>query len=419
MTVMAAPHQHTSHQHTTPPGSPQASPVDRAMFHVKHRAWTTRVARMARTALTTLAASALFLAGCTGDVAPAKGWASPVVTANSTLLIQSGPGRVTAVKADGSRIADFELKGVTTRDFLGRERPGAATPFYATPLTDGTTAYLASYGGRVARLSLENGSFTEKWVVDLRESIVATPVLRGDRLYVSAESGQMLVLNAANGQTVTATRPTVGRVWGAPALQQSRIYIGTLDSSEMIAVNADTGATEWRQGVVGATAADLVVDSDLLLVASFDRTLHALELADGRERWRFAGDGWFVGRPLATPRAIYAATMQGSVYALDRTGRELWRFTRDNDKFEVRAAPILAGETLIVAGRDGTFVGLHAATGVQQWTRTAEKTAIEANGVLLESVVFFTTTDYRLLRLDPASGDLKTFNVQPPTGDGK
>ena len=378
------------------------------MFHVKHR-----------TALTvsTLIVAALLASGCTGTTSPATGWMPPVAGPNGILLVQSAPGRITTAKSDGSRIAEYEIRGAATTNFLGRTSQGAATPIYATPLVDGTAAYVVSYAGRVVRLNLDNGALSEKWIADLHENVVATPVLRGDRLYVSAENGQLSTINTTTGKILGATHPTAGRVWGAPALQDGRIFIGTLDSSEVIAVNADSGATEWRRGGVGAAAADLVVDGNTLVVPSFDRTIHALDSAGGTEKWRFTGDGWFVGKPLVTQQGIYAGTLRGSVYALDRSGKLRWVFARAG--LEFRAAPILVGDTLVMADRSGVFIGLNANTGAEKWTQTAEHATIDANGVLLDSGLFFTTTTYSLIRLDPVTGESKTFNVQPPKGDGK
>ena len=383
------------------------------MFHVKHPHFTHRTALSGA-----ILAAALFATGCTGDLSPAKGWAPPVPGPNGVLLVQSGPGRVTTAKADGSRVAEYQIQGPTTSSFFGlREQQASPTPMYATPLVAGNAAYVVSYDGRVVRLNLDNNGLSEQWVVDLHEQVVATPVLRGDRLYVSTENGHLEVLNAANGTRITSTRPTEGRVWGAPALQDSRIFIGTLDSSELIAINADSGNVEWKQGDVGAAAADLVVDGDILVVPSFDRSIHALDTAGGAEKWRFTGDGWFVGKPVVTKQAIYAATMRGAVYSLDRNGKMLWKFERAG--LEFRAAPLLAGDTLIIAARNGTIVALDAASGAEKWTRAAENARIDANGAIVDGSAFFTTTDHHLLRVDAAKGDIQSFNVQPPKGDGK
>ena len=65
--------------------------------------------------------------------------------------------------------------------------------------------------------------------------------------------------------------------------------------------------------------------------------------------------------------------------------------------------------------RNGTFVGLDAATGAEKWSRTFEGVEIDANGLMLDNAIFFTTHTYRLLRLDPATGEIQPVNVQPPS----
>lgn len=385
--------------------------VDRTwMFHVKHRS---------RMTLTALAASAALLIGCASGTALPHGWAPPVAAPNGLLLVQSSAGKLALVKGDGSHIAEYELKGPASRDFIGRSKQDAPSPLYATPIVEGDAVYVASYRGRIARLKLDGTSLNPSWDVEVHENVVATPVLRGNRLYIPSENGHLIVVDAGNGNVVSSTRPTSGRVWGAPGFRDSRLFIGTLDSSELLALNADNGNVEWRHNGSGATAADLVIDGDQLVVGSFDRTLHALDAASGAERWRFEGNGWFVGRPLVVNDTIYVGTMRGAVYALDRSGKMKWVFERAG--LEFRSTPVLAGSTLVVADRDGDIVGLDPATGAEKWSKmadvcTGKPECIDAHGVQLESGVFFLTADHRLLQVDPASGDIRTTNI---SGDGK
>jgi outer membrane protein assembly factor BamB len=197
-------------------------------------------------------------------------------------------------------------------------------------------------------------------------------------------------------------------------MRGSVIYVGSLDNSDLVALNVDTGTTEWRKELAGATAAGVTVDGDTIIVASFDRALHSLDAAaGGTERWRFEGDGWFVGTPLVTKDAIYAATMRGTVYAVDKSGKQIW--SRAHPDREFRSSPILAGDTLVIAARDGTILGLNVADGAEKWS-TEPQGAIDADGLLLESSLFYITTSRALLRVDPADGAIRSFNTQPPDG---
>ena len=387
----------------------------------------------------TLAAAFLFVAasGCATAATPI-GWAGPVATDKGLVVVQDKPGHLVAMDPkSGAEVWRFpaSLKGAgDPAKVLGEK---LKSPLYATPVGGGGALYIISYLGNVTRLNLDGDTLTVPWQVDLanapsRLSIripflsaptpitaVATPQLRGDRLHVFAEDGRVFVLDTKDGRTLSSSRPTEGRVWGAPARRAGTIYIGGLDSSDLVALNAETGATEWTQRLSAATAADVVVDGDTLIVASFDRALRGLDAtARGAERWRFDGDGWFVGAPLVTRDAIYAASMRGTVYALDKGGKQRWQRSipdAGRDTREFRSSPVLVGDTLVVVSRDGTAYGLAAADGAERWSKAAGG-KVEADGLLLESGLFYTTTARALVRIDPSSGAIQSFDTQPSGG---
>ncbi len=372
------------------------------MFHVKHRA------------LAVAAAAVITLTGC-GTVAAPSGWAGPVASANNLVVVQDKPGQIVALNPkDGTEAWRYPdtAKPASGGGINSRKITGA---LYASPVINGTSIYLVSYEGHVTRLDTQGGGPAIAGEVDLPKdtTVVATPRIRGDRLYVFAEDGRVYALNTNNLSTVATYRPTDGRVWGSPALQGSTLYIGTLDSSNLVALNADTGATDWKQKLAGASAASVGSDGDLLVVASFDRAVHGFDAANkGAERWRFAGDGWFVSTPLVTKTTIYAASMGGSVYAIDKSGKELWH--RNWAGKEFRSALILSGDTLVAVSRDGVAYGLNLADGTERWTK-ATSASVDADGLLLESNLFYITTAHSLLRIDPTNGAVQTFNTQPPT----
>ena len=374
------------------------------MFHVKHSA---------RSALALLAASALLLTGCSAASAP-NGWAGPVASGSNLVIVEGKPGQLVAMNPkDGSRVWQYPD---TVKD-AGSTNQGGKTlngTLYARPVVGDGVIYLAAYNGQVTRLNYDGNNRTPAWQIDLKTAVVATPQLRGDRLYIFTEDGHVIVLNAKDGATAATYRPTDGRVWGAPALRDSTFYIGSLDSSDLVALNADSGATEWKQKLAGASAADVVVDGDLLVIASFDRALHGFDAAGkGTERWRFAGDGWFVGAPLVAKHTIYAASMRGTVYALDENGKAIWHRAYADREF--RSAPVLVGDTLVVIARDGTAYGLAASDGSERWTKSTDA-KVEADGLLLDSTLFYVTAARNLLRLDPTTGAVQSFNTQPPAG---
>src|SRR5690606_215642 len=108
-----------------------------------------------------------------------------------------------------------------------------------------SVAYIADYAGRVTRLEVEPGLARAAWTVDLEGAVVATPLLRGDALYVPTEAGRIEVLNTADGAVRQTVRTSDRRIWGSPAAAGGSVFIGDLDSGVTIAFDAASGDQLW------------------------------------------------------------------------------------------------------------------------------------------------------------------------------
>ncbi len=285
---------------------------------------------------------------------------------------------------------------------------------YATPLIDGAIVYIAGHNGEVIALSITNGRPIDSWPapISLGEPIVATPALSDGVLYIVTDAGNLFLLDARSGARLAAPTAIGGRIWAQPFVSGGSVYIAAVDQP-FSAYSASDGVLQWSTEI-GTTAGDPVADGGLLLVPSFDRRIHALDLAaQGAERWTNGGegDGWFWSRPLIVGETVYAVTVSGTAYAFDRrTGAQQWS-SRAGDSDEVRAAPVLIGGILIFATRDGDVRGLDASTGVQRWEQRIEDSHFYADPLVLDSNALLADDEGGLWLIDPANGTVRSFLV--------
>ena len=106
---------------------------------------------------------------------------------------------------------------------------------------------------------------------------------------------------------------------------------------------------------------------------------------------------------------MYASSVNGSVYAIDRaTGDEQWQFHREDS--EIRARPVLIDDVLVVAARDGFLFGVDPSNGELLWDTEIPAGRLLADPLVLESGVIFITNDGDLLRLtDVLTGRVETL----------
>lgn len=383
------------------------------MFHVKHGTQQVSPAphrprtRISRWTLALAILALPLLAGCAAVSKP-TGWAAPVLINASatapTILVQTQPGTLTALMIRGDTASLLWTYPLDDDDI-------SLVALYATPIVHDGTVLIASYSGLVVALDAAGGRPTKSWPVptDTGGRIVATPAYdpASAQLVVATETGHAFTIDALTG-TVSATHSNgKDRVWGALAITDGRLHVADLGGT-VHTTDLATDQALWEADT-GPVAGDLVVDGDLLLVGAFDRHLHALELqtnAPERERWSAAGDSWFWARSVVDRTTVYAATVEGTVYAFDRaTGAQRWEAPHPDIDF--RAGLALAGETLLAASRDGHIYGLDPRTGAERWSTYLEGERFLADPLVLDSGVIYLNDHGDVLRIDPTDGTIQ------------
>lgn len=124
-------------------------------------------------------------------------------------------------------------------------------------------------------------------------------------------------------------------------------------------------------------------------------------------RWRATTGGTPTGGIVWDGARFLVALAEGSVVALDATGRELWRRGAALDG--IAAPPLADGERCLVASPKGTFAAFRATDGELLWRATAPmQFAVRNAPVLVDgNLIAISQEDGRLLALDPASGAVR------------
>ncbi len=102
-------------------------------------------------------------------------------------------------------------------------------------------------------------------------------------------------------------------------------------------------------------------------------------------------------------RAFFG-TFDNEVLAVDwHSDRILWRYDNPDKDFPFYSSAALAGDLVIVGGRDKLVHALDAATGELVWSFLTQG-KIDASPVVVDDAVFVPSMDGTLYRLDTATG---------------
>ena len=183
--------------------------------------------------------------------------------------------------------------------------------------------------------------FSIRWAIDTPGTVLGTPAVVGDRLFVATDGGAVVSLNTENGEVVWS-RDIGSPSDSAPAVAGDLVYMGTRDH-RVIALDRSTGDLRWEHNLGNIVLGSSIVADGTLYIGSSNGRLEALDAANGTPRWSADANGWVVAHP-ATDGSVVAATSLGERFITvdPETGRR---------RLEFYSGTPVAGGPVIADGR--------------------------------------------------------------------
>ena len=318
-------------------------------------------------------------------------------------------GRVYSTNDDGEVVALDAATGkqVWIANAVNVEKTGSWIKFWKRKAAEagltgspGVGNGLVVVGGRngeVVAFASETGQ--KRWSVRVSSEVLSAPHITDSRVIVRSNDGRVFGLDPADGS----------RKWvfdrGLPALSvrgnsspvgaNGMSFIG-YDDGKVVALRDQDGLLVWEQAVAepdGRTElermadidGEIVLDGELLYVASYHDKVMALSSANGQQVWTH-DTGSYSGVALAGDKVLIS-DKNGDVWALDRAaGTSLWK----QNVLEHRqlTSPVVHGDYAVVGDLEGYLHWLKLDTGDVVGRTRVQRAAIRgtpqvsADGVL-------------------------------------
>jgi outer membrane protein assembly factor BamB len=362
----------------------------------------TRRTRLKKTLIIAILLAALALAGCAGT----RGWPG-TVSDGGTLYVSTMDGRVLALNPDsGSRKWDWrptEGQSGQTASFLSCGAGSAIVggKFYGAPAVANGEVYVAFYTGKV--YSIDAASGVQGWNYDLESTVSGGVAVSNDTVFVGSSNGKLSALDAGN-ESLKWEFSSENGIWATPVVVDGVVYFGSLDHS-LYALDAADGTKKWSFKTGGVIASTPLVVEGVIYVGSFDNKFYAIDADSGTQKWVFEGAGnWFWSQAAYNNGTIYAGCLDHNVYAIDAgNGTMVWSKPFDAGSL-IKASPVIAGETLVVASGVGTVYGLDLNTGEKKWEFDGVDTKVLSPLYAVGDTVYINSQDNKLYALNGETG---------------
>jgi len=205
-----------------------------------------------------------------------------------------------------------------------------------------------------------------------------TPAVVDDRIYYCI--GPFLFVVDEAGKEVYHVKLSAGTL-ASPAVVGGILYVPTNDG-KLHALDAANGLERWTATIGPAQflnqvdnwdvfhSSAVVVDG-MLYIGSVDGRIYALSAAEGKELWHFQTQHVVRATPAVADGRVYCGSFDGKVYALDaKTGNKIWEVstkTKGIPWHAVQGSCATAGGLVYVGSRSGFLYAIEAATGEIRW----------------------------------------------------
>lgn len=197
------------------------------------------------------------------------------------------------------------------------------------------------------------------WSIPFTAPFAGQPVLQAGRVYFGSEDGTLLALEETTGRLLWRFR-TKGAVRGPVAVDRENVYFGSGDGY-VYAVSADRGRLQWRKRT-GAGVEAVTLAGDMLLVASLDNFAYLLN-DKGTMLWKKQLPGRISSQPLTVQEAALFTPLSSSaaVVLSLKDGKQVNTLPTE-EELTSSAAPIIAGDAVIVTTEHGLLAFAHPST---------------------------------------------------------
>jgi outer membrane protein assembly factor BamB len=243
-----------------------------------------------------------------------------------------------------SVVSDGESLFVASRDkFLyaldlasGKQhwRIAAKDIMTATPAINGDMVLFAAFDGLVQAVARKDG--TLRWTYDAKLPVAGDLTIDGDRVLLGSRTYDLIALDAASGRELWKHYYWFSWIESPAVVRDGVAYTGSSDAIAVFAIDANDGHLHWKTRVPGWAWPRTAVSEKFVVAATVGRgaypgsrsgSLVAIDRATGKIVWihldppseeftRKQARWGFGSGPVVADGVVYAADLQGRVYAL-------------------------------------------------------------------------------------------------------
>jgi outer membrane protein assembly factor BamB len=213
---------------------------------------------------------------------------------------------------------------------------------------DTPAVVVGSYDMFLYCLAADSGKLL--WKLETENYVNGTPSVVGDRVAFGGCDGQFRQIRASDGKQLK-TIDASSYIPGSAAIADGSAYFGQVEG-QVRRLDLKTDKIVWtnedaRDGIFAPPA----LTKDLVLAASRDGRLYALDTATGKRKWQFRTGNAIEGGAIVDEKHAVFGSTDGRLYIVAlATGKQVWSYDLGS---AISTSPAFSNGWLVVCTDDG------------------------------------------------------------------
>lgn len=270
--------------------------------------------------------------------------------------------------------------------------------FEVTPVIESGVVYLGDAEGTFHAIDLATGA--KRWSAPFEETFFLSPAaVRGDRLVVTDFDGVVRCLAIEDGAELWSFE-IESEAHAGPVFHGDNVLL-TTESGELIALRLKDGQEQWRYAIDAPLRCSPTIVAGRILLAGCDARLHAVDAATGKAL-ETVEIGAATGNTAASRDGrSFFGTEGGAFLGVDARDKlhVAWTYHDERRGQGIRTAAAVSGAAVVFASQGKRVYAVDPQEGALLWSAPF-RSRIEAAPVIAGERVIVATRRGRLLLLD-------------------
>ncbi|HSR34042.1 MAG TPA: PQQ-binding-like beta-propeller repeat protein [Anaerolineae bacterium] len=350
---------------------------------------------------------ALVLSAC-GAAPVAETWPGLTVDDGIVYAISGQPAKVYMLDAETGAVKQTFPQ--SWLELVGDQAPKGVV--YWSPVAVGEGQAFVGFSdtgaGTAGLYAFDPETGMELWRVPVELYIQDAPTYAAGVVYAGDTAGYVWAVDAES-HSVKPGWPfeTESAIWASPLVDGGRVYVAAMDH-RLYCLDAETGELIWEQDVGAAMAAPPILEDGILYVGAFDGKEHAFRADTGErvEGFSFEAQNWIWSEALMVADKLFVTSLDGKLYALEPTsGNVLAPYPYDSSEIDgkkdvIRAAPVQAGESIIIGTESGRVIAVRDAQRGCYWPTGLPESTVLTTPVVWGDKLYVILTNGQIHTLD-------------------